>query len=263
MKYVLVTGACGGMGSATVNALLSSGYGVIALDRVVGEDRNNVRYIECDVTSEESVCAAAEAAKAFTDELYGIVHYAGTYMLDSLVEMNGADYERIFKINTFGAFYVNKAFLSMLRPGSRIVITTSELAPLDPLPFTGVYAVTKAALDKYAYSLRMELQLLDITVSVLRAGAVSTGMLGVSTAALDRFCEGTKLYKFSANRFKDIVASVEARNVSTERLAKKMLAILGKKKPAFKYAINRNPLLILLNALPKRLQLFIIKKILK
>lgn len=33
-------------------------------------------------------------------------------------------------------------------------------APLDPLPFMGLFAVTKAALDKYAYSLCMELRLL-------------------------------------------------------------------------------------------------------
>lgn len=33
-------------------------------------------------------------------------------------------------------------------------------APLDPLPFMGLFAVTKATLDKYAYSLCMELRLL-------------------------------------------------------------------------------------------------------
>ena len=73
---------------------------------------------------------------------------------------------------------------------------------LDPLPFTGIYAVTKAALDKYAYSLRMELQLLGIGVSVLRAGAVDTGMLGASTDALDRFYDSTRLYTCNAERFK-------------------------------------------------------------
>ena len=49
--------------------------------------------------------------------------------------------------------------MPLLKKGSKIIITTSELAPLDPVPFTGSYAVTKGALDKYAYSLRMELQL--------------------------------------------------------------------------------------------------------
>ena len=151
----------------------------------------------------------------------------------------------------------------MLGNGSRILIVTSELAPLDPLPFTGIYAVTKAALDKYAYSLRMELQLLGITVSVLRAGAVKTQMLGVSTDALDKFCNKTELYSCNAERFKRIVGSVEARNIPPQKIAQKAVRILKKKNPRFAYSINRNPLLLLLNALPKRLQLFAIKLILK
>ena len=156
-----------------------------------------------------------------------------------------------------------KYFLPFLKEGSRIVITTSELAPLDPLPFTGIYAVTKAALDKYAYSLAMELQLQGIKVSVLRAGAVETGMLGVSTTALDRFCENTKLYSCNAKRFKGIVESVEARCIPPARIAEKCARILGKRKPKFAYSINRNPLLLLLNILPRRLQLWVIKQVLR
>jgi short-subunit dehydrogenase len=151
----------------------------------------------------------------------------------------------------------------LLCEGGRILITTSELAPLDPLPFTGVYAVSKSALDKYAYSLRMELQLLKIKVSVLRAVAVDTGMLGVSTDALDRFCEKTKLYNCNAKRFKKIVNSVEARSVKPEKIAKRADKILKKRNPRFAFSINRNPLLLLLNALPKGIQLWAIGKILK
>ena len=150
-----------------------------------------------------------------------------------------------------------------MKAGGRIIITTSELAVLDPLPFTGIYAVTKAALDKYAYSLRMELQLNDIDVSVLRAGAVSTGMLGVSTDALDRFCDNTKLYTCNAKRFKQIVNRVEARSIEPSKIARRVLSMLNKRRMRFSYSINRNPLLLMLNVLPKRLQLFIIKQVLK
>ena len=184
-------------------------------------------------------------------------------MLDSLVEMETDSFKKIFDINVNGVFLVNKIFLPLLKKNSRILITTSELAPLDPLPFTGIYAVTKAALDKYAYSLKMELQLLDIKVSVLRAGAVSTNMLGVSTTALDKFCEKTRLYSCNAKCFKNIVEGVEARNIPPSKIAKKAFDIIKKQKPKFAYNINRNPLLLMLNILPKSLQLFAIRQILK
>lgn len=263
MQYILVTGAYGGMGKATVKKLCGQGFTVFALDKKIGEAEKNVIPIEADITDEKSIKHAVEEVGKITDKLFAIVHYAGIYMLDSLMEMENSDFERIFRINLFGAFLINKAFLPFLCKGSKIIITTSELAPLDPLPFTGIYAVTKSSLDKYAYSLRMELQLIGIPVSVIRAGAVKTEMLGVSTNALDRFCNKTSLYKCNAERFKKIVDSVEAKSVSTEKIADKTLKILKKKNPAFIYNINRNPLLRLLDFLPKRLQLWIIRQVLK
>ena len=263
MKSILITGAYGGMGRATAELLCERGFRVFALDKRVGEARENIIPIKADITSEESVKAALEAVKKHTDSLYAVIHFAGIYMLDSLVELEDEAFRRIFDVNMRGAFLVNKTFLPMLGEGSRIIITTSELAPLDPLPFTGVYAVTKAALDKYAYSLRMELQLLGVRVSVLRAGAVETDMLGASTSALDRFCEKTELYTCNADRFKRIVNRVEARCVPPRKIAEKAARILCKRNPAFAYSINRNPLLLMLNILPKRLQLWAIRLVLK
>ena len=73
-------------------------------------------------------------------------------MLNSLVEMSTCDFDKITGVNFRGAFLINKNFVPFLSHGSKIIMITSELAPLDSLPFTGIYAVTKAALDKYAYS---------------------------------------------------------------------------------------------------------------
>ena len=251
------------MGRATVELFAAQGYYVFALDRVATPAGEHIIPIVADLTDEVSVQKAVTAVSQITDKFDAVLHFAGIYMLDSLVEMSSRAYDRIFDINVRGVYLVNKYFLPLLSKGSRILITTSELAPLDPLPFTGIYAITKAALDKYAYSLAMELQLQGIKVSVLRAGAVETGMLGASTTALERFCENTELYSCNAKRFKRIVESVEARCVPPVKIAEKCARILSKRSPQFAYSINRNPLLLLLNVLPKRLQLWVIKLILK
>lgn len=263
MKYVVVTGAYGGMGSQTVKLLTQKGFTVFALDKKVLEEEEGVVPIEVDLTNAEKVKDAFNKVKTFTDDLYAIIHFAGIYSLDSLIEIPDEDFERIVKINFCGAFYVNKYFSPLLKKGSKIIITTSELAPLNPLPFTGIYAVTKSALDKYAYSLRMELQLLGVAVSVIRAGAVSTTMLNVSTSALDKFCAKTTNFRCNADRFKQIVNSVEAKSIVPKKIAIKTVKILKKKNPKFAFNINRNKLLLLLNVLPSRMQFWIIKKILK
>ena len=262
MKYALVTGAFGGMGKSAVKRLTEDGYTVFALDIAAGQSCKNVIAIETDITDPESIDRALKIVSTYTDRLDACVHFAGLYMLNSLIEMTQEDFQRIMNVNLFGAFSVNRTFAHLFRKGTRIVILTSELAPLKPLPFTGIYAVTKSALDKYAYSLRMEAQLLGIHVSVLRAGAVDTGMLDVSTRALDAFTQNTQAYTLGAKRFKDIVNRVESRKITPDRIARKVCAILSKRKPRFSYSVNRNPLLLLLNALPERMQFFIIRLIL-
>ncbi len=251
------------MGRAVTAFFVSRGYRVYALDRDLSPAGEGVMPLAADVTDEESVLAAFRAVANEAEELCGIVHLAGIYLLDSLVEIEPAAFEKIFRVNLGGAFLVNRTFLPLLKPGARVILVTSELATRDPLPFTGLYGITKAALDKYAYSLRMELQLLGVFVSVLRAGAVDTGMLLDSTRGLEEFCGKTKLYRFSAERFRAVVDRVEARRIPPERLAKKVFSVFSAKKPRFAYSLNRNPLLILLDLLPKSARFFVIRRVLK
>ena len=262
MKKILVTGAAGGMGMAITKKLTKRGYFVFAMDCRDFDAPENTEKIICDVRSSESVREAFSKVKSHCDTLAAIVHTAGIYDLDSLVEMSEERFLRIFDINLFGLYRLNKEFLPLLKKGSKIVITSSELAPLDPLPFTGIYAITKAAVEKYAYSLRMEMNLLGIKVSVIRPGATKTPLLGDSTGALDKFVANTKIYKTNSKRFKKIVDGVEAKNVEPDVIGQVACRIIRSKMPRYVYNINRNPLLLILNALPQRLQNFIIKMIL-
>ena len=262
MKSILITGAYGGMGRAAVKLFAERGMRVFALDLKEGEAYENVVPISVDITKEQSILAAFNTVREQCDGLYAILHFAGIYMLDSLAELAPSEYDRIFDVNVRGAYLVNKIFLPLLSENSRILITTSELAPLDPLPFTGIYAITKAAVEKYAYSLRMEMNLLGISVSIIRPGATKTPLLGDSTSALDKFVNNTKIYKTNSARFKKIVDSVEAKNVEPSVIGNVAYRIIEAKKPRYVYNINRNPLLLILNALPQRLQNFIIKLIL-
>ena len=147
---VLITGAYGGMGRATARAFAEKGFCVFALDKTVQEAEENIFPIATDVTRAESVEAAFAQVKAATDTLAAVIHFAGVYRLDSLVEMENEDFENIFKINLGGAFLVNKIFLPLLSPGARIIITTSELAPLDPLPFTGAFKMSSRPRTTFA-----------------------------------------------------------------------------------------------------------------
>ena len=187
----------------------------------------------------------------------------GIYDADSLVEIDEERMRRIFEINVFGAYRTVKTFLPLLRSGSRVVLVTSALADLDPLPFTGLYGITKSTLDKYAFSLAMELQLLGMRVSVIRPGAVETPLLGGSVKSIKAFTGRTSLYPNVAAKFLKVTDAVEAKAVPPERVAQKVKKALTAKHPRHTYSLNRNPLLRLYGVMPKRLKLFAIRTVLK
>ena len=145
MAKYLVTGANGGMGRAICKTLTAAGDEVWGVDKV---SDGSARVIAADLTDSGSLEAAFEQVRAEAGTLDGIIHAAGIYDLNSLVEIGEEAFLRDFNVNLFGVYRVNKFFLPLLCEHSRVVIISSELAPLEPLPFTGVYTVTKAALEK-------------------------------------------------------------------------------------------------------------------
>ncbi len=261
MKTVLLIGAGGGMGTACARMLLRDGYRVIGLDREGAAVPEGVQFVPVDVSDPQSVNAAFDALQATAFD--AIAYMAGIYDTDSLIEIDEARMRRIFEVNFFGAYRTVRTFAPLLNAHGRVVLVTSELAPLDPLPFTGLYGITKGTLEQYAFSLAMELQLIDVSVSVIRPGAVETPLIGRSVERIESFAANTEHYPDCAERFLYVTRKVESGSVPPEAVAKKLLRILSDKRPRFLYTLNTSPLLKLYGILPKQIKLWAIKTYLK
>ena len=263
MKYAIISGSSGGIGLEVTKKLTNNGYHVFGLDiKENKEEINNFTYINTDIKDISSIEHTYKKIRKITSEIDAIINLAGIVDMNSLIEISEEDMMNIFNINFFGTYRINKVFVPLLKEKGKVIITSSEVATIDPLPFNGIYSISKAALDKYAYSLRMELQLLNKQVIVLRPGAIKTSLLNDSDKAINRFVKTTTNYNFSASKFKSITTSIQAKTISPNKLANLVYKILNKKKPKYVYKINRNKLLILYNLLPNRFQNWVIKKIL-
>ena len=263
MKNVLITGVNGGMGLAVAEKFILSGYNVFGIDIQEKPILSLVKYYQCDITDDKKIADICKEISIKVDTIHAIISLAGVYAMDSLLEIDNERLKRIIDINSLGAYRVVKNFYPLLKAKSKVIIVSSELAPLDPLPFNGIYSISKSLLEKYAFSLRMELNLFDIDVVLLRPGAVKTNLLNDSMMELDKMCEKTVIHKNTSKKFKKIVNSVEAKSVPASKVADKLLKIENKKHPKYVYSLNRNFLLKLLNILPARWQVKIIGKILK
>ena len=262
MRNVLITGCSGGMGLATSKQLVKEGFEVFGLDFKNTPSFEHFHFIKADVTKSEDIEKAYQIIKEQVDGLEAIINFAGITELNSLIEMSEEEFINIFNTNVFGVYRLNKVFLPLLKKKGKIVIISSELATTDPLPFTGLYGISKSTLEKYAYSLRMELQLIDYQVSIIRPGAVETKFIEASNKAIEEFSNNTTMYQHIAERYKKVIGGIESKTIKTNKIANLMYKIANKKKPRYVYKINRNPLLLIMNLLPKRFQNWVIKKIL-
>ena len=148
LKAIIITGVSGGVGFVTAKRFIEEGYQVIGLDiKEPQEFPEGLLFIKTDITKEDEVVKAFNRVKQLGITLKDIICTAGIYNLDSLVEISEEDFIRIFDINVFSIYRINKTFLPLLEKGGKIIMVSSELAPLDPLPYTGLYAIDRENID--------------------------------------------------------------------------------------------------------------------
>ena len=260
---VLITGAASGIGRAVAEKFIREGHTVYAVDRSEISDLHGALALRADITSEADMKSVYDTVSLAGNLLDIIINVAGIHTMASFIEADYAVMKKVLEVNLMGTILVNLILHPLLDKNGRIVIVTSEVAPLDPMPFNGLYNVSKTALDCYAQSLRQELNLIDQKVITIRPGAVATPLSNQSLSDTDTLASKTVLYKSQASRFHSIVSKFMGKPIEPSKLGDLIYKASLSKHPRVIYNIHRNPGLLALSILPKRLQCFVIKFMLK
>lgn len=178
-RPVLVTGASGGIGGATVRQLVAAGADVIAsgrnqaaLDKLAAETR--CRTLAFDLESEESVKGALDGL-----DLWGIVNCGGFGgEIATPMETDIAVFDQVISVNARGALLVTKyASRSMIRLGKGgSIVNVSSQAALVALHGHISYGSSKAALDNITRVSALELGKYGIRVNSVNPTVVMTPM---------------------------------------------------------------------------------------
>ena len=258
---VLITGVASGIGNSLANLFKDKGHFVYGLDinEIVLE---NITSFKCDITNKEHLNNVKDYLISKNIKLDMIINVAGIHKMVSLVESDFNHIKKLIDINLCGTMLVNNTLYQLLNEKGKIVIVTSEVAAFDPMPFNGLYNVSKTALESYAQALRQELNLLGQKVITIQPGAIETNLSSNSMIDTQQLAENTKLYQKQANKFLNIAKKFMGKPIKSEKLAHFIYKKVTKRNPKYTYKIHRNIGLVLLNILPKRLQCAIIKLIL-
>lgn len=176
---ILVTGASGGIGGATVRQLVAAGADVIASGRNIDQlqslaTETSCRMLAFDLESEESVRNALEGL-----DVYGVVNCGGFGgEIATPMETDIAVFDKVIATNARGALLVIKyTSASMIRLGKGgSIVNVSSQASLVALRGHISYGSSKAALDNITRVSALELGKYGIRVNSVNPTVVMTPM---------------------------------------------------------------------------------------
>jgi NAD(P)-dependent dehydrogenase (short-subunit alcohol dehydrogenase family) len=201
-RKALITGGDSGMGRAAAIAFAREGADVAinyfpteepdaqqVIELIKAEERRGLA-IPGDLRSEQFCQELVRKAVEGLGSLDIVVSNAARQQArQSILDVSSEDFDATMKTNIYAPFWIIKAALPHLKPGSVIIGTTSEQA-YDPSPDLYDYAQTKAATMNYVKSLAKQLGPKGIRVNGVAPGPIWTPLQvsgGATMEKLEKF----------------------------------------------------------------------------
>src|SRR5258707_15044480 len=159
-QVALVTGASSGFGQATAARLSAQGFQVFGTSRApLHKEASSVELLPLDVNSETSVQMCVQTILGRTGRIDLLVNNAGFARAGGLEENSLEEAHAQFDTNVFGVLRLLKAVLPVMRKqGGGQIITVSSLLGVVAMPYLGLYASSKFALEGMIEGLSHELR---------------------------------------------------------------------------------------------------------
>lgn len=176
-RVALVTGVCGGIGSAVASCFTDAGWRVVGVDRSDPTAELDVeRFVQADLSTAHGV-NDIKAALPELETLDALVNNAAIQINKPLVDTEDEEWDRVMNTNVRAAFQMIRAFHRELAACRGAVVNVSSVHAVATSQNVAVYAISKGALAQLTRSAALELAAEGVRCNAVLPGAVLTPML--------------------------------------------------------------------------------------
>lgn len=178
-KTILITGAAGGIGRATVALFAQKGWRVIGVDRnEFGEDfPQSGLFIQSDISRAEDMESIFGQAKAFSNTLNALVNNAALQIAKPLVQTTVEEWDAVMAANLRSVFLGVKLAHPLLKAKGGAIVNVSSVHAVQTSANIAAYAASKGGLLALTRAMAIEFAPDNIRVNAILPGAVDTPML--------------------------------------------------------------------------------------
>ncbi len=181
-KAILVTGASTGIGRKITERLAAHEYLVYAGARKDSDLQalgaiKNVRPIRLDVTKPEDIDAAVQAVAQAGRGLYGLVNNAGIYADGPVIDTSPEEFDLLMKVNLYGPYRVTRAFAPLIKASHGRIVNIGSISGIVNETGSGVYQMSKHAIETFAATMAQELAPAGVLVSVVEPGSYKSEIM--------------------------------------------------------------------------------------
>lgn len=179
-RTVLITGAAGGIGRATVALFADSGWKVIGIDRsAFGNDfPSDGRFIQADIANPAELESIFAQAHEFSGYLNALVNNAAVQVSKPLLETTVEEWDEVMASNLRPSFLGMKLAYPLFKAaGAGAVIIVSSVHAVATSMNIAAYAASKGGLLALTRAMAIEFARDNIRVNAILPGAVDTPML--------------------------------------------------------------------------------------
>lgn len=179
-KYMLITGAAGGIGRATVQLFAEKGWHVIGVDRQPFGDGFPADgfFIQADISEPAQLESIFEQTQGFTDTLDALINNAAYQIAKPLIETTVAEWDAVMASNLRSVFLSAKLAYPLLKArGGGAIVNVSSVHAVATSKDIAAYAASKGGLLALTRAMAIEFAPVNVRVNAILPGAVDTPML--------------------------------------------------------------------------------------